>query len=190
MPPLKGERLQAGIRRIDSWSKFLKKHLERTRPDFVGIEDYALEGGSHGAHYKGELGGEARLLVYRAGIRLRLHDPGSVKLYVTHHGGADKQWIENSVVERWGQDFSRYNPPPSEKKKKGKKELVVNRQTSQDLADAFGLAKLVWAEVQLRSGEILLSSLHEKEVQVFNRTTKAYPVNILGREWIWRENEI
>jgi hypothetical protein len=190
MPPLKGERLQAGIVRLDAWSKFLKKHLEKTRPDFVGIEDYSLDS-AHGAHYKGELGGDARLLVYRAGVRLRLHDPSSMKMFVAHHGGADKTWIKSAVYSRWGQDFSRYDGPPPKKKKKKKANrapVKVNRQTSEDLADAFGMAMLIWTEVLLRSGELLLSTLHEKEVQVFNRVTKTYPVNILGREWIWREN--
>jgi Holliday junction resolvasome RuvABC endonuclease subunit len=174
-----GDWMQDSIDRILFWRKYLVEHAVKTCPDFIGIEDYALEGGAHGAHYKGELGGIARLAALDVGARVRLHDPGSVKLYTAHRGNADKAWIEAAVKERWGADFSQFNLPPQP----GKKE---KRETSEDLADAFSIAQLVWAEVQLRRGTLELSSLHEKEIQVFNRATKAYPVNILGREWITR----
>jgi len=173
------DRMQESIDRILFWRKYLVEHAIRSCPAYVGIEDYALDGGAHGAHYKGELGGIARLAALDVKARVRLHDPGSVKMFTTHRGDADKAWIEAAVKERWGVDFSRYNLPA----KPGKKE---NRETSEDLADAFAVAQLVWTEIQLRRGTLMLSSLHEKEIQVFNRTTKAYPVNILGREWITR----
>lgn len=176
--PKKEDRLVGQIRRLDYWCGFLEKLLDRRKPDFIGIEDYALDGGSHGAHYKGELGGIARMAVWRRGIPMRLHDPMSVKLYVAHRGDAGKTEMVRSVAKRWGQDFSRFVPPP---KKKG----TPSTDTSEDLADSFGIAKLVWAEVRLRRGELHLSGLeHEKEIQVFQRCTNHYPMSLLSREWI------
>ena len=169
--------LAESVLRLRWWQHFIRTRLEKTKPDYVGIEDYALEGGAHGAHYKGELGGVARLEVLEVGASLRLHDPGSVKLYAAHKGDAEKDEVEAAVYKRWGVEFGHFNPPA----KKGKKQ---NTQTSEDLADAFSVARLVWAEVQLRAGRVPLSELHPKEVQVFNRVTKAYPVSLLGREWI------
>jgi Holliday junction resolvasome RuvABC endonuclease subunit len=171
------DKQEESMLRLRWWEQFLRRHLERTKPDYVGIEDYALEGGAHGAHYKGELGGVARLAALAAGAKMRLHDPGSVKLYAAHNGKAEKDEVEEAVYKRWGIEFGHFNPKP----KPGKKQ---NRQTSEDLADAFAVARLVWMEVQLRAGRALLSQLHPKEVQVFNRVTKAYPVSLLGREWI------
>lgn len=151
----------------------------RPPPDFVAIEDYAMAR-AQGAHQIGEIGGAARAILWTHGIRYRTIDPYSVKMFAAHDGGADKLLVEEAVSSRWGLDFSKYNPPPPKNPKKKQ-----DRQTSEDLCDATTLAKIVEAEALLRSGEISLKDLeHDKERQVFNRTTKSFPVNILGREWI------
>ena len=154
-------------------------------PDYVGIEDYALDS-DRGGHHMGELGGTARLLCWFRGIKMRLHDPLSVKMFGAHRGNADKDQMEAAVKERWGVDFVPLNQPPAvpTKKNAAPKE---NRQTSQDLADAFVIAQLVWVEVQLRRGSLLLADLHEQEVRVFNRVTKSYPISLLDRDWIYNE---
>jgi len=160
---------------IERWID--KTVLVARRPDFVGIEDYALRA-EQGAHQLGEVGGIARILFWFRGVPFRKHDPVSTKMFVTHDGTAQKDLIEQCVRERWGVDYSHVNadPPP------GKKQ---NRTSSEDLADAFGIAKLVDAERRIRSGKLRLEDLeHDKERQVFNRTTKTYPVSLIGREWI------
>lgn len=165
--------------RLDWVSKWIDRIPLAHKPHFSGLEDYAL-GADQGAHYLGEIGGQARRLLWLRGVRFRLHDPIAVKLFVTHDGTAQKDLIEEFVSSRWGVDFSDYNAKSNSKK--------VTRQTSEDLSDAFGLAQLVWTEYLLRKGKIRLSSLHEKEIQLFNRVSKAYPINILGREWIHNPN--
>jgi Holliday junction resolvasome RuvABC endonuclease subunit len=160
-----------------------KEILVPHRPDYVGIEDYALDA-AHGSHYMGEFGGIARILVWFRGIPFRLHDPISIKMFTTHDGTAQKDLIEEKVLERWGADFGPYNQPKAEPSKRNP-EPKQNRQTSEDLADAFATAQLVWIEYQLRTGKILMADLpHPKEIQVFNRVTKSYPVNLLAREWL------
>lgn len=166
--------------RLDWVSKWIDRVPLAHKPHFSGLEDYAL-GADQGAHYLGEIGGQARRLLWLRGIRFRLHDPIAVKLFVTHDGTAQKDLIEEFVLNRWKADFGNCNDPKSRSKTKA-------RQTSEDLSDAFGLAQLVWTEYLLRKGKIKLSSLHEKEIQLFNRVTKAYPINILGREWIHNPN--
>jgi len=153
-----------------------KRVLMRTDAAYVGIEDYALRA-EQGAHQMGEAGGIARILCWFRGFKIRLPDPTTVKMFGAHDGTCHKDAIERAVQERWGADFSPLNPPPA---KSGK----VNTQTSEDLADAYVVAQLVWTEVQLRAGKLRMDDLHPKEIQVFNRTTKTYPINLLSREWI------
>ena len=158
---------------------WLESVVNESQPEFVGVEDYALRA-EQGAHQLGEVGGVARIILWNSGVHFRLHDPISVKMFATHDGTSQKDSIETAVAERWGWDFSAYNPPPSPKGN-------PSRRTSEDLSDAFVIAQLVWTEVQLRHGDIMLNSLHPKEVQVFNRVTKTYPESLLSREWICRD---
>ena len=158
---------------------WLKRVALAQHPHYAGLEDYAL-GAEQGAHQIGEIGGHARRLLWLHGVPYRLHDPIAVKLFVAHDGTAQKDLIEDSVRERWGVDFSRCNAKAS---KRGK----PSRQTSEDLADAFGLAQMVWTEYRLRRGLLRLSRLHQKEIQVFQRATQAFPTSVLGREWIGKK---
>ena len=168
------------MHRLQLNRRFLALALKARRPHLVGIEDYAMSR-AQGAHQMGELGGLARTLLWEAGIPFRAYDPGSVKMFATGFGDADKHVMREGVLEKWGMDFSKYDAPPSAKT--GKQTTT----TSEDLVDAYAVARLVEMEHKLRTGEVALTSLKGKELQVFNRTTKRRPVNILGREWIRRE---
>ncbi len=159
-----------------------KRVFMKSLPQYVGIEDYALDA-KHGAHYQGEVGGIARILAWFRGFQMRLHDPISLKMYAAHNGTADKDAVEQAVLSRWELNFGVLNQPQAPPRKDGKIPKP-NRQTSQDLCDAYALAHLIWLEVRLRRGEVLLKDLHQKEVQIFNRVTKSYPVSLLDREWI------
>lgn len=172
--------LTKGILRLNHWGRLIKRHTAETKPDYIGIENYAY-GKSMRAHQIGELGGLARLMCFNSGIKLRLHDPFSIKMFVAGHGHADKPMIEKAVKDRWGEDFSKYNPPTRANAKK------ENREVSEDLADAYGVAKLIWTEIQLRTGDIVIKDLTEKGIRVFNRVTKPYPINILARDWICKD---
>lgn len=160
---------------INNWISLIVKE---NPPYLAGLEDYAV-GADQGAHYIGEVGGCARLALFNNRVRFRLHDPMSVKMFITHDGTAKKDLVERCVKRRWDVDFSHYNGTTKSS----------NRQTSEDLSDAFGVAMMVWMEYLLRKGLVPLSHFHEKEIRVFNRITKAFPVNILGREWILNKGE-
>lgn len=167
---------ERNLRRLVWWKDYLENALKTHTPDYIGIEDYALD--SRQGHMKGELGGVARILCWSRGIPLRLHEPMSVKMYVAHDGTCQKDEIEHMVKKRWNADFGSSNPAVKPNAKR------PNRSVSEDLADAFGIAKMVWDEVRLRRGELLMSELHAKEIRVFNRITKTYPVSLLDRDWI------
>jgi Holliday junction resolvasome RuvABC endonuclease subunit len=166
-----------------SWLKeYLTYTISNLYPQYVGLEDYAV-GAERGSHYLGEIGGITRLIIYESGFKLRLHDPTSVKMFAAHDGTCRKDAVARAVKDKWGCDFSSFDQPSPRPTKKNP-EPTRNKQTSEDLCDAYAIAQMVWTEVKLRSGCILLSDLHEKEIRVFNRTTKTYPVNLLNREWI------
>jgi len=181
--PKTKEKQVLALARLAVLENFIDKTVLRPNmPDYVGIEDYAIRA-EQGAHYMGEIGGIARILCWFRGVRLRLHDPISVKMFAAHDGTCQKDSIERAVKKRWDKDFSQYNQPLAKPTKRNP-DPKQSRTTSEDLADAYAIAQLVWTEVQLRDGRLALSDLHEKEVRVFNRITKTYPVNLLDRSWI------
>lgn len=177
------ERQTKAIDRLAWGENFIDKViLQPNKPDFVGIEDYAIRA-EQGAHYLGEMGGIVRILCWFRGVKFRLHDPISIKMFTAHDGTCQKDSIERAVLDRWGVDFSDYNQPPPKATKRNPTPNQ-NRTTSEDLCDAYAIAQIIWTEVQLRSGHVLLSDMHPKEIQVFNRVTKTYPTSLLDREWI------
>lgn len=177
------ERQTKAMARLAFAEDFMDKTvLQPNMPDYVGIEDYAIRA-EQGAHYLGEVGGIARILCWFRGVNMRLHDPISVKMFTAHDGTCQKDRIERAVLERWGVDFSEYNQP-APKPTKRNPDPRQNRTTSEDLCDAYAIAQMIWTEVQLRAGRVALADLHPKEIQVFNRVTKTYPISLLDREWI------
>ena len=161
--------------RLDFWERYFPKVIVPLQ-QYVGLEDYAYRA-IQGSHQLGEVGGMVRLWLWRIGCNIRLHDPASVKAYTAHDGTADKGLMIESVNARWPETrlFFRCSE-------------LRGRQApeEEDLCDAYAIAQMVWAEVRLRRGELALSDLPEKEIQVFNRCTKRWPVSILGREWLRR----
>ena len=158
--------------RLDRALPVFEALLERFRPSFVGLEGYAF-GSVTGAHSKGEFGGLFRLVVWRSGAPLRVHDPMTVKKFVAGSGSAEKEDMISSIVAAGGPDYTTY----CDGSKGG---LVV----AGDLADAHGLALMVRAEWMLRTGRLSLSSLLPHQLEVVNRVTKASPVALLQRGWI------
>lgn len=166
------------IVRLAFFRRYIHRLLATSRPHYVGVEDYAMDMGTM-AHLKGELGGIARDALAAHGIPFRLHDPGSIKMFTAYNGTASKEEMVEAVEARWAPGFGRFNPSPK------------NTVIEEDLCDAMAVAKLVWTEVQLRAGEITLKDLeHPKEIQVFNRVTKAHPENLLARDWLMLPEEM
>jgi Holliday junction resolvasome RuvABC endonuclease subunit len=193
----RGTRIDSDLFRLDvkhnlcvarlAWIRtYLDQAFSHTSAVYAGIEDYALRA-EQGAHQLGEAGGLAKLVCWDNGVRLRLHDPTSVKMFAAHDGTCQKDAVQRAVEDRWGVNFSSLDQHPAQPTAKNPTPKP-NMQTSEDLCDAFAVAMLVWVEIQLRHGKIALSDLHEKEVRVFNRITKTYPINLLSREWIYNSN--
>lgn len=109
------------------------------------------------------------MLLARCRPKLRLHDPMSVKLYGAHHGSAKPETVMMAVYERWPETQAWQS-------------LAMNPQL--DLTAAYVIADMVYQEERLRTGQATLKEFHQKEIAIFNRTTKANPTNLLSRDWI------
>jgi Holliday junction resolvasome RuvABC endonuclease subunit len=173
---------ERAILRVAFWSSWLSSTFQNDEliaaTTHAGIEDYAYDAGMN-AHQIGEVSGLVRLRVWKSGRAMRLYDPSSIKMFAAHDGTASKSEMIEEVHRRWKdtQMFSRYS--------KGQFTGV-----EEDLCDAYAIAQLVWTEVQLRAGAIRLKDLHEREIRVFNRCTKRWPVSLLDRDWIqWQPNQ-
>lgn len=163
------DREQNNARRLHWWSKYLPTLIESWKPTHAGIEDYALSAKGQSMYQIGEIGGLLRLAALKRNVKVRLHDPLTAKMFAAHHGQAQPETVMMAVLERWPET-------------QVWKDLELIPQI--DLAVAYVMAMMVFAEIKLRAGKLKLESLHEKEIAVFNRTTQANPQNLLARDWI------
>jgi len=144
--------------------------------EYCAIEDYAF-GAKGRVFHIGEGIGLFKISLYDAGHKLRLYDPCSIKMYACNNGTADKK----TMVDEY--DKVRKDPL---------KLNFLNRFGSpkEDVVDAFFLTELLQMELKLRKGLIQLKSLTEKQIQIFNRTTKGNPVNILAKDFYERSSNV
>lgn len=172
--PKDADRQQAGLDRLVWWRRYFAKLFDERIFTYVGIEDYAFRAQSNTSYQIGEVGGVARLEAVQAQAYLRLHDPMSVKIFATGNGTATGFEVLDAVTKVHKVKFDL-------KGKEGGKALDLARE---DLAAAYVVARMVWAEVLVRSGKKRTDELAAHEVRVFNRCTKAVPVNLLGRQFL------
>ena len=129
-------------------------------PDYIAIEGYAM--GAKGRVFDiAEATGDIKRSIYENGIPMRIHDPNSVKMFATTKGNADK----DKMKEYYDGD-------------------VPVENLNEDLIDAYHVARLLQLELKLRKGILHTRELPEHQVKVVNRCTKAYPENILVRDFL------
>lgn len=138
--------------------------INQKLPDYVAIENYSFQ--SKGLVFNiAEATGAIKVKFYENNIPMRLHDPNSIKLYSTGFGNADKKRMKEE-----------YDKLPEDKKLKG----IVN----EDIVDAFFICDLLYQEILLRKGVLVLKDLDENQIRVMNRVTKSYPTNLLATDFI------
>jgi hypothetical protein len=152
---------------------------------YISLEGYAYGRSekSNSVFQIGELTGMLKHFWYNEGCKLRIHDPASTKYLSVGKGNA----LKKEMVDAAWDDGCRFNArirsiQVTDRRTKIKFEDYDGVGT--DVADAYWLAKLLWVELQLRSGKLVMSDLPEHQIKTFNRTTKSYPTNILARDFI------
>lgn len=156
----------------DIFQRWLASHW--TPIDMVGIEDYAYGAASNvGSFAIAEITGYLKALCWNRSIRMRLHDPKTVKMFAALDGRADADEVAEAA-EAWFPDL------------KGVPRTGFRDSPWHDVGCAAWVARMVWIEERIRDGKLDLASLHAKQRQAFLRTTKVRPTNVLGCEWIDR----
>lgn len=139
-------------------------------PQYVAFEGYAYA--AKGKVFDiAEATMVTKLRMYDNGCKIRIYDPNTIKKFASGHGNADKV--------RMGESFNKFDGMKPEI------DLLADAKSpKEDIVDAFFAAKLLQLELKLRKGLIAVKDLPMKQIEVFNRVTKAYPENILVRPFI------
>ncbi len=148
--------------------------------DIVAIEGYSY--GSFGINYEiGQFAGLLKYSLYELGTKLRIYDINSIKMFATGSGGADKMDMLNAFIKHKDKfDISKLPILEEKKRKKG-------ISPTSDVVDSFHICMLLLTEMKLRKGLVKLKDLSEETIRVFNRVTKAFPVNILDQDFISKD---
>lgn len=151
--------------------------LYKNEIEYAIIEDYSFTSKSASLYEIGAWAESIKLLLYKRGIPFRLVSPKSCKLFATGKGDAEKEEMINSTIKVGCPNFRLAFPS-----KITKDELKI----VEDLHDAFALGRLLYTELQLRSGNILLKNLPKEQIMVFNKVSSSRPDNILSIDFIER----
>ena len=115
-----------------------------------------------------------KLGIYDSLIPLRIYEPSTIKKFAVK-GNAGKVEMGDEYIkicDMLKPDLSHLKP---------------YKTPSEDLVDAYFCMKLLQTEIKLRYGIIQFKDLSLKTIEIFNKVTKAYPVNILNRPFIIKQ---
>jgi Holliday junction resolvasome RuvABC endonuclease subunit len=150
---------------------FITEHVENfiDGVDYISMEDYAFAATGRVFDIAEFVGG-LKLMIYNKGIPLRMIEPTVVKKFATNHGNCDKISMEDEYMKhdtlKLDKDLPQYKSPKA------------------DIIDAYYITDLLRLEIMLRFGIVELKKLKQEEIEIFNRVTKANPVNVLARDFI------
>lgn len=171
------------LRRMKEFRGVLIWGCERPLGHF-SIEGYSYSSQSTAVCQIAELTGYLKHTVFEGGGFVRIHDPLSVKLFAINKGNCLKKDIVNRALKH-------IDVPEGLIKKKIVKKKGIRVEEfdgpATDIADAYFLARMLWVELEVRAGRILLSELDEGQRRIFLRTSKHYPVNLLDRSFVHKE---
>lgn len=185
------------LRRLGEFSRIPLFSTQQESPllSYFVFEGYSYASQSTSICQIAELTGYLKHLLFTGGGSLRVHDPTSVKLFAANKGNASKKEVAVPALLNFD-DFPEALIQRKIIKKKGKTVLSESDWWEEyagpvtDVADAYFLARMVYRELQVRSGELSLSQLDEGERRIFLRVSKAYPINLLDRPFTKRGERV
>lgn len=140
---------------------------------WVAIEGYAL-GSTKGLVFNiAEATGLMKHKVWQAGYKLRVYEPTAIKKFATGKGNVDKVSMGDSFFAS-KDEFKPILPVG----------LADYKSPKADIIDAYWIASLLYTELLLRNGIVRLRDLSEKQIEVFNATSKSNPDNIICRDFV------
>lgn len=179
LPKVKLADESARMLRLHTVREMVFSHCREWYPSMVAMEDYTFgSGGKGGGQLQiGETGGVLRLALWEHGYKVRTYHPGSVKLFWTGRGDAEK----DDMIERAVAVMEETGSPVLS----GFKKLAKLYQEA--VADALAIGSLLREEIRFRRGEWKLNEVPEHVVRVFNRVTDSMPVCLIDRPFMERE---
>ena len=110
---------------------------------------------------------------------MRLYNISTIKIFASGSGNADKIRMEDAyealpIEEKIGLNFL---PMVHEKKTNNPKDNII---------DAFFITKLLQTELKIREGILTLRELEDNVRKCFIRVTKAYPINLPVRPFLFK----
>ena len=149
--------------------------------EHIAIEGYSYASKGNSIFDIAEFSGIIKFKLLDYSYKLRIHDPSSIKMFATGKGNADKMVMQEAYILGTSNPLGLPDKIPLLKKKN-------ESNPRADIVDAYYIMKLLHTELQLRNGIITIQNLSVKHLEIFNRVTKAYPVNILSTPFIsWEE---
>lgn len=146
---------------------------------YVGIEDYAYSASGRITELSEMCHGLKEMVWEELGAHIRIYDIASIKMWSTGAGNADKIAMEDAYL-KLDQKFDLSYMPLVREKKSG--------VPSDNIIDAFFINKMLQQELLIRDGILLLKNLPEQSRRIYNRVTKAEPINLLDRDFIKKDS--
>lgn len=148
--------------------------------DYVYLEDYSYA--SKGRLFNiGEYVGGMKNMIYDMGLYQQYIEPTVVKLFATGKGNCDKIRmcdVYDDPKSLWEDRIDLTHLPVVK--------APAYKSPKADITDAYFIAKFLQLELKLRYAQVELKTLDADVIKIFNRVTKANPVNILARDFIYK----
>ena len=144
--------------------------------DYVAIEDYAFNATGRVFHIA-EFAGLVKYKLYKMNKKIRLYDPGTIKLFASGKGNGDKIRMYDSYKDTNDNYQFDINTLPEVRQSSGK-------SPTSDLIDAYFACNLLKTELTIRKGLKTVRDYDETIIKVFNRVTVAHPQNILVEDFL------
>lgn len=145
--------------------------------DYIALEGYAYGASGH-VFDLAEFAGVIKYNAFNASKAIRIYPPTAIKKYFAKNGIADKTSMYRAYQDYiCSYKFSIDHLPEVCDGKKG-------ASPTSDIVDSFAITDLLYTELLLRHGKILLSKLDTKTIEVFNSVDKKNNNNLLVRDFI------
>jgi Holliday junction resolvasome RuvABC endonuclease subunit len=141
----------------------------------VALEGYAYSESPFSVIPMAEITGVVKFMLFTFPAAIRVHDPMSVKMWAGKGNYKKEDMLKQAL---------RFISIP--------KFLQTGKADAPayDIADAYFLMNMLEFEIKVRRGEFDVSRLSENRVQVFNRITKHYSINLLNRPFLAKSQPI
>jgi len=146
---------------------------------FISIEGYSYQSQTTSICQIAELTGTLKHKLLEMGAKIRVHDPSTLKQFGANLGNAKKIQMLDAARTKG------FLVPDSIIKPVKKAGIFIDVDgPGTDIIDAWFLAHMLYMELQLRDGRIIIDELDKIKQKIFRRISTYYPVDLMHRTFI------